>query len=421
MLRHNALAAWPAQSYEAPIVVSAFLGRKSVILNHPDGIRHVLVDNTANFRRTPASIRILRPILGDGVLLNEGERWRHARRLFAPAFRPEVVRQTAGRMAAATDEAMAPWIANPDRPADLLSLMQTLTLEIAARALFSFDMRRFGAPLRRLSLHYGERFERPYPLDFLLPVGFPSPMDLRRRWFRRRWVTLFDAMIADRMARCGSSQGEDLFDALRDAENEIPPAQRRDEIATLLVASHETTALGLFWALYLMAHAPQCQEAVAAEAATVDLSPDAASDSIPRLPFARAVIDEALRLYPPAFTIVRASIDDDEVLGRRIPARSLFFIAPWVLHRHRDLWTHPAAFDPTRFLPGAPAPDRYAYMPFGAGPRVCLGAQFALTEATLVLAKILRAFRVTVDGEVDPVAVVTTRPDRAPMFRLEIR
>lgn len=422
VLRDNALAAWPDRAYDEDMLVSAFFGRKSVILNHPDAIRHVLVDNAANYQRTPASIRILRPILGNGVLLNEGERWRHARRLFAPAFRPEAVRRTADRMAEATDEALAPLVANPDRPVDLLSLMQTLALDIAALALFSFDMGRFGAALRRLSLDYGARLERPYPLDFFLPVWLPSPMDIRRRWFRRRWVALFEAMIADRVGRGEPADGGDLFDALTAAGETIPPSQRRDEIATLLVAGHETTALALFWAFYLMARAPQCQEAVAAEAAGVDLSPTAAGQSASRLVFARAVIDEALRLYPPAFTIVRASIGADEVLGESVPPRSLFFIAPWVLHRHRRLWTAPQTFDPTRFLPGAPPPDRYAYLPFGAGPRVCVGAQFALTEATLVLAKMLRTFRVTLcDDDVNPVAVVTTRPDRAPMFRLEKR
>ena len=420
-LRDNALAAWPDRAYVDPMVVSAFLGRKSVILNDPDAIRHVLVDNAANYRRTPASIRILRPILGDGVLLNEGERWRHARRLFAPAFRPEVVRGTAGRMAEATDEALAPLIESPDRPVDLLSLMQTLALDIAARALFSFDMRRFGAALRRLSLDYGARLERPYPLDFFLPVWLPSPMDLRRRWFRRGWVALFDSMIEDRIGRGGPADG-DLFDALTAAGEEIPPPQRRDEIATLLVAGHETTALALFWAFYLMARAPRCQEAVAGEAMALDLSPQAVGASVPQLVLARAVIDEALRLYPPAFTIVRASIGEDRALGEAVPPGSLFFIAPWVLHRHRRLWAAPDAFNPTRFLPGAPPPDRYAYLPFGAGPRVCLGAQFALTEATLVLAKIVRAFRVRLESDdVTPVAVVTTRPDHAPMFRLEKR
>lgn len=421
-LRDNALAAWPSGAYDEDMLVSAFLGRKSIILNHPDAIRHVLLDNAANYRRTPASIRILRPILGQGVLLNEGERWRQSRRLFAPAFRPEAVGETAGRMAEATDEALAPLAENPDRPTDLLALMQTLTLDIAGRALFSFDMRRFGAALRRLSLDYGARLERPYPLDLFLPVWLPSPMDLRRRWFRRRWVVLFDAMIADRIDRSGPADSADLFDALTGAGDTIPPPQRRDEIATLLVAGHETTALALFWAFYLMARAPRCQEAVAAEAAGLDLSPSAAGASAPRLVFARAVIDEALRLYPPAFTIVRGAIGADEVLGESVPPGSLLFIAPWVLHRHRRFWSAPASFDPTRFLPGAPPPDRYAYLPFGAGPRVCLGAQFALTEATLVLAKMLRIFRVTLDDvDVNPVAVVTTRPDHAPAFRLERR
>src|SRR5262249_40220477 len=149
----------------------------------------------------------------------------------------------------------------------------------------------------------------------------------------------------------------------------------------------------------------------------------AAAEALPTLTYTRAVLSEALRLYPPAFAIVRESIAEDRVGALVIPPRTVIMIAPWVLHRHRRLWPQPEAFDPGRFLPAAPPPDRFAYLPFGAGPRVCIGAQFALTEATLVLAALVQAFRITVEPGPPalPMAVVTTRPDHPPSFRLTPR
>ena len=176
----------------------------------------------------------------------------------------------------------------------------------------------------------------------------------------------------------------------------------------------------MFWSAYLLSLAPEVQELVAAEAASVDLSPEHAAAATDLLPLTRAVVQEALRLYPPAFTIVRMARGRDELVGEEVPAGSLVVMAPWILHRHRKRWAHPERFDPTRFLPGAPPPDRFAYLPFGVGPRVCIGAQFALIEATLVLARLVKEFRLEIVGpkRVTPVAVVTTVPDRAPVFRL---
>ena len=161
----------------------------------------------------------------------------------------------------------------------------------------------------------------------------------------------------------------------------------------------------------------------ARKAAPLDLGPEGAAEGLPMLVYTRAVVQETLRLYPPAFTLARQARGADEAGGVAIPARAVVLIAPWVLHRHRRLWDEPEKFDPARFLPGAPPPERCAYLPFGMGPRVCIGAQFALTEATLVLAAMVRAFHIErADAEpVVPVAVVTTQPDHPPLFRLAPR
>jgi cytochrome P450 len=197
----------------------------------------------------------------------------------------------------------------------------------------------------------------------------------------------------------------------------------RDQLATLLLAGHQTTAVTLFWALTLLAQAPAEQERVAAEVATRDFGEDAATETLGNLPQTRAVVNETLRLYPAAFTMAREAIAADEAGGIAIPRGALILIAPWVLHRHRRHWRDPDAFDPSRFLPGAPPPERFAYLPFGTGPRVCVGAQFALAEATLVLGALIRDFRVELIGRepVLPVGIVTTQPDHAPWFRLSRR
>jgi cytochrome P450 len=207
--------------------------------------------------------------------------------------------------------------------------------------------------------------------------------------------------------------------AARDPEtNEaFSDEQLGDQVSTMILAGHETTATALFWSLYLLALDPATQDELAVEARSARAS---GSFDAAKLTFTRAVIDEAMRLYPPAFLIVRAAIGPDTVAGYSVAPRDIVLISPWLLHRHEKLWDEPNAFRPSRFLPGAPPPDRFAYLPFGVGPRVCIGAQFALTEATLALAKLIAAFKVDLlDREpVTPVGVVTTQPDRSPMFSI---
>ncbi len=191
----------------------------------------------------------------------------------------------------------------------------------------------------------------------------------------------------------------------------------------MILAGHETTAVTLFWSLVLLAGAPDEQQRVAEEARDIEITPDNAMAAMPRLVRTRAVISEALRLYPPAFALAREAIGPDRVGDIEIPRGTVLLIAPWVLHRHRRLWRDPDAFDPSRFLPDAPPIPRFAFMPFGAGPRVCVGAQFALAEATLVLAMLIRDFEVTLNDPLSvlPVAVVTTQPNHPPTFRLRSR
>jgi unspecific monooxygenase len=426
-IRESVIGTWGQRAYEEDIIQGRFFGHSSFILNAPDAIRHVLVDNYENYTRTPAGFRVLRPMLGEGLLIAEGRAWKHQRRTLAPAFTPRAVSTLVPHMLAATDETIAKLKEASGAPVDLREAMQRMTLEIAGRTMFSFEMSRRGATLRDFVMEYGSRLARPHFLDLLLPLSWPSPQDFSRARFRKRWTGFIAMLMAERRAG-GKNEGappRDLFDLLvaaRDPESgqAFNDEQLGDQVATMILAGHETTATALFWSLYLLALDPASQDALAAEVqgATVNGALD-----IERLKFTRAVVDETMRLYPPAFLIARAAAGPDTVAGRPVKSKDVILIAPWLLHRHEKLWRDPNAFVPARFMPGAPPPDRFAYLPFGVGARVCIGAHFALVEATLALAKIIGAFRVELldKDPVIPIGVVTTQPDRSPMFRITPR
>ncbi len=426
-MRDSAIGTWGQRAYEDDVVRGRFLLNSSFILNTPDAIRHVLVDNYENYSRTPAGFRVLRPMLGEGLLIAEGRTWKHQRRTLAPAFTPRAVGTLVPHMVAVTDDTIASLQRISNGPVDLRETMQRMTLEIAGRTMFSFGMERHGATLRDFVMEYGDRLARPHFLDLVLPLNWPAPRDFSRARFRKRWTHFIGELMAERRA-AGKLQGapaRDLFDlmeAARDPEtNEaFSDAQLGDQVATMILAGHETTATALFWSLYLLALDPVAQEQLATEARQVPADGEADLD---RLKFTRAVVDETMRLYPPAFLIARSALGADEIAGMPIARKDVILIAPWLLHRHEKLWRDPNAFVPERFLAPAPPPDRFAYLPFGAGPRVCIGAHFALVEATLALARIIAAFRVTLldKDPVMPMGVVTTQPDRSPMFQITPR
>lgn len=426
-MRVNPIQTWGDRAYEEDIIQGRFAGRGSFILNTPDAIKHVLVDNYENYTRTPAGIRVLRPILGQGVLIAEGRAWKHQRRTLAPAFTPRAVGTLIPHMVGVIDETVAKLKAASNAPVDLREVMQHMTLEIAGRTMFSFGMDQHGTTLRDFVMEYGERLARPHFLDLLLPLNWPTPLDFSRARFRKRWTQFVAMLMAERRA-AGKKDGapaRDLFDLMGEARDPetgqaFNDEQLGDEVATMILAGHETTATALFWSLYLLALDPAAQEQMAAEARAAIAEGGLELD---KLKFTRAVLDETMRLYPPAFLIARAAAGPDVVAGRPLRKNDVVLISPWLLHRHEKLWQDPKAFIPSRFMAPAPPPDRFAYLPFGVGPRICIGAHFALVEATLALARIIGSFRVTLldKAPVMPVGVVTTQPDRSPAFSISPR
>jgi cytochrome P450 len=426
VISQNMIATWGQRAYEEDIVQGRFVLRRSFILNRPDAIRHVLLSNYENYARTPAGIRMLRPVLGEGLLIAEGHAWTFQRRTLAPAFTPRATANLIPHMAAVLDETIAKLETQTAAPVDLREIMQRMTLEIAGRTMFSFGMDKHGPTLRNFVMEYGERLARPYFLDMVLPLSWPTPMDLARGRFRKRWTEFVAMLIAERRA-AGKKDGappRDLFDLMDEARDPetgkgFSDEQLVDEVATMILAGHETTATALFWALYLLALDPETQEEVAVETRGEHL--DSIAD-IDRQKFTRAVIEETMRLYPSAFLIARAARAKDNAAGVEIGKGDIIIIAPWLLHRHEKLWEQPNAFIPKRFM-STEAPDRFAYLPFGAGPRVCIGAPFAQAESVLALARLIGAFRVELADTtpVIPYGVVTTQPDHSPMFRITRR
>jgi cytochrome P450 len=423
-IQENALTIWPDSAYRDEVLVRRFLGRENVLLNAPDAIHHVLVENPSNYRRSPASIRILRPITGDGLLLATGEAWRLQRRTVAPALGPRVIPLLCRHIMASTRAALD--TVNPYQPMDLQKFMQSLTLDIAGRSMFSLETKQHGDAMRRLLTEFGEHLARPHLFDMLLPPAIPTIRDFARARFKKRWMQLIETMMEERTSAPDHDETpRDLFDLLRKARDPetgagFTRAELRDQVATLILAGHETTAVTLFWACVLLAGSADAQNWMAEELSGVDLTEEGVQTRLTRT---RAVVNETLRLFPAAFVLVRETILPDQIGSLHLPRRSVVMIAPWVLHRHHAFWTDPGAFNPARFMPEAPPPARFAFMPFGAGPRICVGAQFAMAEAVLVLASFIQRFHVEREDSrpVLPVAVVTTQPDHAPLFRLIAR
>lgn len=421
--RRNTLEALPRACLDTPAVTLPLPGSgRIVLLSTPAGARHVLLTATEDFLRLPAGRRAIGPIAGNGLVLADGEAWRHQRKVLAPAFTPRTLPMMLRFVARAAEESCRRLESGLGAPADLRSEMQRVALDIATTSMFSLETGALGTEIRALVSGYLDRLGRPTIADFLLPPGWPTPSSPRRALFRRRWLGTVRAVLAARREQGPAGAARDLFDLLVEAHGDAPGGLLADEVGTLIVAGHETTASTLFWACTLLAREPGLQDALAAEAVGLDLSEEGASAALPHLRLAKAVAQETLRLYPPVYVIPRRAARASTVEGTTIPAGSIVMIPTWVLHRNPLWWERPEAFQPGRFLDG-PEPDRFVYLPFGAGPRICIGAQLALAEATLVLARLMRDLRLSLDGDrpVLPVATTTLRPDHVPRFHLERR
>jgi cytochrome P450 len=419
-LRRNPIEIWGEADFVRPFSIGkSILGLRGAA-HEPSAVKHVFLDNAANYRKDDLQLKVLSPGLGNGLLTADGDVWRLQRRSLAPLFSPRQVAEFAPamqRIATATVERLQR--RRDGAVTDVGELMTRIALEVLEQTLFSQGLGSETSAFQKAVTSYFDSFGRLDPLDMIgAPAFLPRLGRLRGRPALKFFDTAVDAIIESRKALLarGAEAPRDLLTLLLGAKDPetgfgMPEPDIRANIVTFIGAGHETTANGLTWALYLLSQAPEWRERAEEEA-------DAAFDphrpgSLEKCEVLRAVFDEALRLYPPAAILSRQAIADDEILGVRVPAGAVIVVSPYVLHRRRGLWEDPDAFDPSRFLgERRERIDRFAYLPFGAGPRVCIGMSFAIQEAVIVLANLLRAFRFElVEGHpVMPQQRVTLRP-----------
>jgi len=422
-LRRNPLEIWGKADFERPFSIGRSVLGLRAAAHDPAAVRRVFLDNAANYRKDELQLRVLNPGLGDGLLTAEGESWRLQRRSLAPLFSPRQVEEFALAMQRVAEAAVERLGHRRDGAVtDVGELTSRMTLEVLEQTLFSQGLGREPSEFQRAVTSYFDSYGRLDPLDLL---GAPAFLP---RFGRRRGLPALkffgeavDAIVESRKAlldRCGDAPRDLLSQLLAAKDPEtgvsLSDASIRANIVTFIMAGHETTANGLTWTLYLLSQSPQWR-ACAEEEAERAFDPRRPAN-FERCEVLRAVFEEALRLYPPAAMLAREAIRDDEILGRRVPAGTVVTISPYVLHRRRGLWDDPDAFDPSRFLgERRERIDRFAFIPFGAGPRVCIGMPFAMQEAIIILANLLRAFRfeLVAGHPVMPRQRVTLRPRRA--------
>ncbi len=400
------------------VIYSPLVNAPTYLLAHPDHVGHVLQANHRNYRRSRNSDKLKRA-LGNGLLTNDGASWLKQRRLMQPAFHRKRIARFGETMTSETQKLLAEWQAEapPGKPLDVSSEMMRLTLAIVSRTMF-------GATVMRDAEHLGpavtELQEETHRRQFVLldlPEWVPLP-HLRRGRKARRTIEQAVTRIIEARRRSDVSEHDDLLSMLmnaKDADTGEPmdDAQLRDEVRTIFLAGHETTSNALTWTWYLLARNPAAATKLRAELDQVLGGRVPTTDDITQLPYTKMVVEESMRLLPPVWAISRKAIADDEVGGYHIPAGSTIVLSQYITHRHPDSWEEPDLFDPERFTPErAKRRHRFAYFPFGGGPRICIGSNFAMLEAQLLLATIAQHYELDlVPGhpvELEP--LVTLRP-----------
>ena len=397
-------------------VVPVRLGfRRGVLVYHPDAIEQVLVTHNRDYEKSPG-VRLLKPLFGEGLLLSEGDFWLRQRRLVQPAFHRQRVSAYGDVMTEYTTKHLARW--TDGATVDVNAEMMALTQAIVAKTLFDADVSdatdTVGDAINVLMEDFNVRIGS---LMQLLPHWVPTPANVKARRAIRRLDAIVYRMIADR--RKSTEDRGDLLSILLHAQDaddgsRMTDTQVRNEVMTLFIAGHETTAVALSWIFYLLSHHPDVDARLAEELRTeLDGRPPTAAD-LPKLKYTEMIVTEAMRLYPPAYGLGRQTIKPTEVAGHQIPVGVIVVVPTWVVHRDARWFPEPEAFRPERWADGASRQlPRFAYLPFGGGPRQCIGNAFAMMEAILLLATTAQRFRLTlVPGQtITPTPYVTLRPE----------
>jgi cytochrome P450 len=428
VIRENPIAAFPDEAYREPVV--SRLGLLSV--NDPAAVEHVLVTNAGNYRKSGQQQRRLRPALRDGLLTAEGEVWRSARRAAAPLFTPRAVTALFDDMVHAAEAMRERWRADytGGEPVSMAREFQRLTYEVVSRTVFSGALDEDRMRVHEQTALYLDTIRR---VDLAAFLNLPEWVSLLGHLRARSAIGIFRDVVTrvfnERITQKPRGESGDLLDRLISARDPqtgepLPNPVILDNVLTFLAAGHETTANTLSWLSYLLGAFPWADEEMAAEMKRVLQGRPATVQDLEHLTFTRAVIDETLRVYPPAPFMGREAVEADELCGIRIKAGQPVLLSPWILHRHKRVWEQPELFAPQRFLPPTrDAIPRGAYIPFGLGPRICIGQGFALQEIMIVLSVIIPHYRfeLAAPDDVMPLSRLSLQPVSGPMAYLRPR
>ncbi len=399
------------------IVRIRFLFWHGYLVFHPDQIKHILQDNHRNYTKDIFTLNAFKAFVGNGLVTNDGDSWLHQRRLMQPAFHRKRLAAFGTLITGTTIEMLERWqgFAEQGQPLDIAVEMMRLTLRIVGQSLFTIDLSNetetVGRAVTTLSKLVLDYMSAPFP-----PLWIPTPRNRHITSALRTLDTVVQDIITAR--RQQHTESGDLLSLLLSARDEETGAgmsdkQVRDEVMTLLFAGHETTSNLLAWTWYVLAQHPEVEQRLHAELDAALAGQRPSVEHLTNLPYSRIVLEETLRLYPPAWSLARKARAGDCLGGYAIPAKSVILMIPYVTHRHPAFWEEPERFDPERFTPErAAARPRYAYFPFGGGPRQCIGNNFALMEAHLILATVAQRYHLhLVPGHaVEPETLLTLRP-----------
>lgn len=415
--RRNVLELIPALAYRQPIV-SGRLGTRWHMVQDPQSLRRIFLDNVANYPKAEIMIRMLRPAVGNSLFTSEGDAWRWQRRTVAPVFSQRNVAALAPLMTATAERASRRLLekgGNAELVGEMLSATFDVICEVALSGREHFDADAYSAAIVR----YFETAGKASLLDFLqVPDWMPRPGALLGRGAVRTMHSMVSRAIEARRRKAGIGTN-DLLDYMLKAEDpetgrRMKPTDLLHNMQFFIVAGHETTALALSWSLLLLAMHPNAQDRARAEARGVLGTAAAGAEHLASMPYIKQVIEESMRLYPPVGLLARTARERDVLAGREIRARDTVFLPIFALHRHELWWNEPNRFDPDNFSPpNTESRDRFLYLPFGAGPRVCVGANFAMMQAQIILATLLARFRFELGSQRLPVPsmLMTVRPD----------
>jgi cytochrome P450 len=426
--RRNFLSIFEDKCFEYQFFSTRMLNRKVFVCNSPDTVAQAFIAFHDSFqRKTPQMRHALAPLLGDGLFISDGELWRQRRRIVAPIIHVSRLPAFAPTMVETVAETAERWAALPDGARiDALREMATLTAEIICRTIFGprLGSEHAGEVVAAFSAYQREVSQLDLAYLIGLPDWWPRLQSPAVRAAARRIHRVLDDIIRRCEARLAGGDASMIAMLLeaRDPEtgDRLDRDALRNEAAVIFMAGHETTANSLAWTWFLLSQAPAVEARLHAELADVLGGRLPGLDDVPRLLYTRAVFEEAIRLYPPVPLLGRQALREEKIRNRTIPKGALLVVIPWLLHRHRRLWDQPDHFIPERFLPeNAASRERYSYVPFSVGPRVCAGQAFGLNEAILCLATLAQRVRLRLapGAVVEPVCRLTLRPgDALPML-----